>query len=155
MVIRLEGKKEENREGMTKVRASDENGDFVKGGKIGWIPSRLLDWKTQEEKKPEPAVVPEVKPSSQNLTGSDQTMVKGLNINLAPNQILTVDDSIREGQKWRFSSFNGPFFSRIDTGDNSSCWKEINNTLPWQADATGKLQIKAGNMPVAITIVRL
>ncbi|MEI8175077.1 MAG: hypothetical protein WCG28_03960 [bacterium] len=51
MVIQLDGKKEENKEGMTKVRVSNENGDFYTGGKIGWVASRLLEFKNQEEKK--------------------------------------------------------------------------------------------------------
>lgn len=51
MVISLEGKKEENKEGMTLIRASDERGDFVTAGKIGWVPSRKLEWKKAKDEQ--------------------------------------------------------------------------------------------------------
>jgi hypothetical protein len=76
---------------------------------------------------------------------------KVLEIELSPDQVYNVDD-LRQGQNWRYLSFSGAFSHRIDHGDDSACWKLVENNLPWSADYDGKLQIKAGNTTVKLTV---
>ncbi|MFH0956061.1 MAG: hypothetical protein V1801_02515 [Candidatus Falkowbacteria bacterium] len=76
---------------------------------------------------------------------------KILNVELKPDEVYNVDD-LATGQKWRYLSFNGAFSHRIDKGDGKACWKVVDNNLPWSADYTGKLQVKAGNTPVKLTV---
>ncbi|MDP3998187.1 MAG: hypothetical protein Q8P89_01030 [bacterium] len=76
---------------------------------------------------------------------------KSLAIDLQPNQIYDIDN-LTTGQNWRYLSFNGTFSHRIDKGDGKACWKVVDNNLPWSADYTGKLQVKAGNTPVKLAV---
>lgn len=76
---------------------------------------------------------------------------KRLTITLEPNEIYTIDE-VSAGENWRYASFNGSFSHRVDVGDGKACWKEVNNNLPWNADVSGALQVKAGNTPVTLTI---
>lgn len=79
---------------------------------------------------------------------------KSLVVDLQPDQIYDIDD-LRAGQNWRYLSFNGAFSHRIDKGDGKACWKLVDNNLPWSADYAGKLQVKAGNTPVKLTVIVL
>ncbi|MDD4901114.1 MAG: hypothetical protein PHS62_03315 [Patescibacteria group bacterium] len=76
---------------------------------------------------------------------------KTLEVNLTNGQVYAVDD-LRQGQHWRYTAFNGAFSHRIDKGDDSACWKMVDNNLPWNADCAGQLQVKAGNVPVKMTV---
>jgi len=89
--------------------------------------------------------------TSATSAASSTTTGKILNIELKPGEIYNVDD-VRGGQQWRFLAFNGAFDHRIDKGDGRACWKEITNNKPWSADCDGKLQLRAGNTPVSITV---
>lgn len=73
------------------------------------------------------------------------------NIELKPDQVYDVDN-IKAGQNFRYLSFNGAFSHRINKSDGQACWKLVDNNLPWSADYTGKLQVKAGNTPVKLTV---
>ena len=76
---------------------------------------------------------------------------KMLSIELKPNQVYDVDD-LKAGQNFRYLSFNGSFSHRVDKGDGQACWGLIDNNLPFSADYAGKLQVRAGNTPVKLTV---
>ncbi|MEK7203119.1 MAG: hypothetical protein AAB653_02275 [Patescibacteria group bacterium] len=99
--------------------------------------------KGESDKEPSPvAVAPQ----------QDATTGKVLMIELKPNEIYIVE-SVYEGQNWKYLSFNGIFYHRVNKkGDGRACWKQVNNNLPWEADCAGKLELKAGNMPVTLII---
>lgn len=76
---------------------------------------------------------------------------KTLTITLQPEEVYTVDE-LKEGQNWRYLSFNGAFSHRIDKGDGKACWKVVDNNLPWSAGWNGTLEVKAGNTPATLTV---
>lgn len=104
----------------------------------GWSMSRILS--------PPPAATPSsAVPRSVSFGG------KTLEVKLEPNQVYDVDD-LRAGQSWQYLSFNGAFSHRVDKGDGQACWRLVENSLPWFADWTGKLQVKAGGSAVKLTV---
>ncbi len=82
-----------------------------------------------------------------------KSVVKGekLVIRLKPHQKIVVD-KINRHKRFQFISFTGPLMVRVNNG-NSQCWSVVENTLPWWAYRSGKLEVKAGNMPVTFTII--
>jgi hypothetical protein len=119
------------------------NGSFVGGIKV-WVEAWKFNWgdgrNAIEESKPTASAV--IKSPLRGLT---------LEINLTNDQTYAVSD-LSQGQGWRYLSFNGAFSHRVDKGDDKACWKVVENNLPWSADCAGKLQIKAGNSPVKLTV---
>ncbi len=111
------------------------------GGEILYVPARL----TKLAQKPAEMAVPVATPAIYNVPG------KTLAITLQPNEVYMVDE-MKEGQSWKYLSFNGAFSHRIDKGDDKACWKVVDNNLPWSAGWNGKLQVKAGNTPVQLTV---
>jgi curved DNA-binding protein CbpA len=103
-------------------------------------------WSKSKIPSPAPAATPSsAVPTSVSFGG------KTLEVKLEPNQVYDVDD-VRAGQSWRYLSFNGAFSHRVDKGDGQACWKLVENNLPWSADWTGKLQVKAGDSAVKFTV---
>ena len=76
---------------------------------------------------------------------------KNLTKTLQPDKEYVID-KLAQGDQWRFTSFNGTFYFRVNKGDNKACWKEVMNNLPWIADWAGNLEVKAGNRPVTLTV---
>lgn len=77
---------------------------------------------------------------------------KKLNLSLKPGEVYTVDN-LKTHQEWSYTSFTGEFSHRVDEGSGRACWKQVENTLPWSADTSGKLEVKAGNRPVTLEVV--
>ncbi|OGF30150.1 hypothetical protein A3H09_02010 [Candidatus Falkowbacteria bacterium RIFCSPLOWO2_12_FULL_45_13] len=103
----------------------------------------------------EPAIPPPTLKPAKATSTVVKPMFPGvtLEINLTNGQVLTIHDDIRQGQSWRYLSFNGAFSHRIDKGDGDLAnWKLADNNLPWTADYAGKLQVKAGNTAVKLTV---
>jgi hypothetical protein len=112
-------------------------------------------WGIDIGKKPKDGGKPAVRTVTniqQPINSATQTITgKVLNIELKPGEVYDVDN-IRGEQQWRFLAFNGAFDHRVDKGDGRACWKQVTNTKPWKADWNGKLQLRAGNTPVTITV---
>lgn len=92
-----------------------------------------------------------ISPTTKSVIYAPTTTGKVLNIELKPGEIYVVDD-VKKDQRWRYTAFNGAFDHRVDKGDGRDCWKEITNNKPWIADVDGKLELRAGNTPVNITV---
>lgn len=113
--------------------------DSYVGGEILYVPARLTKL-VQREAAPTAAT-----PAAYNVPG------KTLAITLQPNEIYKVDE-LKEGQSWRYLSFSGAFSHRVDKGDGKTCWKVVENNLPWSAGWNGKLEVKGGNTPSQLTV---
>jgi hypothetical protein len=109
------------------------------GGENLYVPARLT--KSAQRSIPAPTATPAV----YNVPG------KILNKTLQPNEVYTIDE-LKEGQNWRYLSFNGAFSHRVDKGDGKACWKVVDNNLPWSAGWNGKLEVKGGNTPSQLTV---
>ena len=56
------------------------------------------------------------------------------------------------GQRWRYLSFSGQFYHRINKGDDKATWRLIDENITWRGYASGTLEVKAGNKPVELKI---
>ncbi len=86
------------------------------------------------------------------------TVIRGIRgeklvISLKPHQKIVVKNNIKQYQRFQFVSFTGPLMVRVNNGNGIQCWSIVENTLPWWAYRSGKLEVKAGNTPVVFTII--
>lgn len=86
---------------------------------------------------------------NQTANSKPRSSGKILIINLQPNEEYEIDD-LKKGQKWRYESFNGEFWQRINTGDGKACWKLMDRNIIWKADVAGTLEVRAGGKAVQI-----
>lgn len=126
---------------------------LMQAGKYGEVKTNtqeLIDLRKDIEK-----LLAQTIPASSTRATPGSTMPasagKSLMVELQPDQIYDIDD-LREGQGWRYLSFIGDFSNRINKGDNQACWKVVDNNLLRTAGWAGKLQVKAGNTPVKLTV---
>lgn len=125
------------------------------------IPNLMKEKKYDELKKEMQEIVDQLKlvpqtnpppaPAANITSAASPIGGQTFSIELKPDQVYDVDN-IKAGQQFRYLSFNGAFSHRVDKGDGQACWRLIDNNLPFSADYAGKLQIKAGNIPVKLTV---
>ncbi|MDO8668177.1 MAG: hypothetical protein Q7K35_03700 [bacterium] len=122
---------------------------LMQAGKYGQVKTNtqeLIDLRKDIEKLLAQTVTPKPVASARStLPGIT------LEVSLTNGEIRTVSD-LNQGQGWRYLSFIGAFSHRVDKGDGQASWKLVENNLPWYPDCPGKLQVKAGNTPVKLTV---
>ena len=73
---------------------------------------------------------------------------------LSPNEIYEVGE-LKEGQAWRYLPFNGTIEQRNDLNNNIPWNIVYDRTFLYSAARDGKLQIRAKESPVTLTIILL
>lgn len=80
---------------------------------------------------------------------------KTIKVQLNPGEIYDVAE-VKAGQKWRYLAFSDLFGHRVQpTGrrwSDRAGWDQVSNNLPWNADASGQLQIQAKDKKVEVII---
>ena len=124
-----------------------------KYAEMGTNVQEVIDLRKQIDKLLAQTAPPPPRSPKAVSTASTRPMLPGvtLEISLTNGQVYAVSD-LRQGQSWRYLSFDGAFSHRIDKGNNQACWKKVENNLPYWADCAGKLELRAGNTPVKLTV---
>jgi hypothetical protein len=120
------------------------------GGKHYFVPARQTRPYMQAAQAVQGAPGKLPPPAEASSVPKRSSFSKELSVALQPRQVYTIDQ-VQAGQRFQYPAFNGHFEHRVDRGDGQACWKHVTNNLPWTADATGSLQVRAGNEPVNLT----
>jgi hypothetical protein len=122
----------------------DEVRAIIAGEAESWRKSKEVIMPS-DEVNTKPAVLQQQQPLPQ-LPGRTFTF------SIKPREIYTIDGiNIQKGQTFTFLTYNAPIEYRV-RDEESSCWEKVENNLPWRALVSGKLQIRAGNIPADVTL---
>jgi hypothetical protein len=91
---------------------------------------------------------PEDKPAAQSKEETKKPLTKIFTLN--PYKVDSVD--VQQGQGLRFTSFNNAFEFRVQKGDEDARWGTTEKNEIWHANYDGKLQVRAGDKQVSVTV---